>query len=112
MRRWPTHGAILLAALSVLGAGQDQRPVFRGAIDLVRVDVIVTDKDGRFVEDLGPDDFRVFEDGKEQQLLDLQLVDLQRGVVQHAADDGTNEAELDDFMLLDGLTVCTNFIDM
>lgn len=102
MRRWPTHVAVVFAVLSVLGAGQEQRPIFRGAIDLVRVDVIVTDEDGRFVEDLGPGDFRVFEDGKEQRLLDLQLVDLRRGVVQRAAGGSMSEAELEDFMLLDG----------
>jgi len=102
MRRWSTHVGISLAALLALGAGQDQRPAFRGSIDLVRVDVIVTGDDGRFVGDLGPDDFRVFEDGREQQLLDLQLVDLRRGVVQRAATNVLPEAELEDFMLLDG----------
>jgi len=86
MRRQAFLVAIAVLLSPALGAAQDQRPVFRGAIDLVRVDVIVTDQDGQFIEDLQPDDFRVFEDGHEQELLDLQLVDLRRGVVQRAED--------------------------
>ncbi len=100
MQRWSAVVVIVIVALCTLGAGQDQRPIFRGSIDLVRLDVIVTDEDGRFVENLQPADFRVFEDGEEQELIDLQLVDLRRGIVERAADNMT-EAELEGFMLLD-----------
>jgi VWFA-related protein len=35
----------------------------------VRVDVVVTDKDGKYVHDLDPKDFKVYEDKKEQSIL-------------------------------------------
>lgn len=85
-------GAIIaVVVLPALGAAQDQRPVFRGAIDRVRVDVIVTDERGAFVDDLTAADFRIFEDGREQELLDLQLVDLRRGLVQRNGLDTSDE---------------------
>ncbi len=68
-------------------AAQGQRPVFRGAVDLVRVDVIVTDEEGRFIDDLKPEDFSLYEDERRQELVDVQLVDLRRGVVQRVGAD-------------------------
>lgn len=56
--------AILLGALAVHAAAQ----VFRQAIDLVVVNVSVTDKEGRPVLGLSRDDFSVFEDGAEQRI--------------------------------------------
>ena len=47
----------------------------------VRVDVIVRDGDGGFVDDLTAADFRVFEDGDEQAILGLQFVDLPAAIV-------------------------------
>ena len=47
----------------------------------MRVDVIVTDRDGNFVADLGPDEFTLLEDGRKQKILNLQLVDLPAGRV-------------------------------
>ena len=46
--------------------GEAQQPTFRGGIDFVRVDVIVTDKKAQPVIDLKQDDFEVLEDGKPQ----------------------------------------------
>ena len=40
-----------------------QTPIFRSAVSLVRVDTIVTDEDGNFVDGLTAADFRVFEEG-------------------------------------------------
>jgi hypothetical protein len=37
---------------------------FRSGVELINVDVTVTDRSGRFVSDLGPDDFLVYEDNK------------------------------------------------
>jgi VWFA-related protein len=50
-------------------AGQDpQQPVFRGGINVVRVDVIVTDRDAEPVLDLKQSDFEVLEDGEPQEI--------------------------------------------
>jgi VWFA-related protein len=59
----------------------EQRPVFGATVSRVRVDVVVTDGDGNFISDLTPEDFVVFDDGVEQPVLSLQLVDLRAGVV-------------------------------
>jgi len=48
--------------------------VFRTGINVVRVDVIVTDKQGNPVADLGPTDFEVLEDGKAQTIDTFKLV--------------------------------------
>ena len=44
-----------------------QQPVFRGGINFVRVDVIVTDKKAQPVTNLTQADFEVLEDGKPQR---------------------------------------------
>jgi VWFA-related protein len=66
---------VLAAAL--VSARQDpaaQRPpVFRGAANLVYVDVYPK-REGRFVDGLGPQDFQVFEDGKPQKVETFELI--------------------------------------
>lgn len=49
---------------------------FRVAIDYVNVDATVTDDQGRFVRDLRPDEFEVYEDGRRQQVDAVTLVDI------------------------------------
>jgi VWFA-related protein len=69
----------VLAPQSVLAQQQqpqEQRRVFGATLDRVRVDVIVTDADGRFVADLRPEEFVVYEDGVQQEVRSVQLVDL------------------------------------
>ena len=66
----PVYTALVQEALPV------QTPIFRAAVTRVRVDTIVTDKDGNFVDGLTAADFRVFEDGVEQDILNVQLVSL------------------------------------
>jgi len=58
-----------------------QRPVFEATVSRVRVDVVVTNRGGNFIDDLTPEDFTLFEDGVEQHVLSMQLVDLRAGVV-------------------------------
>src|SRR5690606_11118849 len=54
--------------------GQEpSRPIFRTDINFVRVDVIVTDKEGRPIEDLTAEDFEVTEDGDPQTIESFQL---------------------------------------
>jgi VWFA-related protein len=51
-------------------------PVFRTGISFIRVDVIVTDGDGRHVRDLEVEDFELFEDGEPQTVESFQLVEI------------------------------------
>ena len=53
---------------------QDQRPIFRSGINFVRVDVIVSDKDGNPVLDLKPEDFEIEEDGQRQKIEQFELI--------------------------------------
>jgi VWFA-related protein len=48
-------------------------PVFRTAIDFVRVDVIVTDRKGQPITDLKPEEVEVFEDGDRQDIESFKL---------------------------------------
>ena len=67
---------ILFAALAVAAVcplARAQAPADSGAIirtetKLVLVDTVVTDKKGNYIQDLEAKDFRVYEDGKEQQI--------------------------------------------
>lgn len=72
-------GAAVLAllacvALPIKGAGvpqqpaPPQRPAFRAGVDVVSLHVTVTNTEGRYVTDLQPEDFSVFEDGVKQDV--------------------------------------------
>jgi VWFA-related protein len=60
-------------------AQQQRPPAFEATVQRVRVDVIVTDEEGRFVADLTADDFIVLEDGEPRPVLRVQLIDLVQG---------------------------------
>ena len=49
-------------------------PRFRVAVDAVRIDVVVTDCDGRIVTDLSADDFEVRQDGRPQKVTFAQFI--------------------------------------
>ncbi|HUR34478.1 MAG TPA: VWA domain-containing protein [Vicinamibacterales bacterium] len=59
-------------------AGQ---PVFRTGINFVRVDVIVSDRNGNPVGDLKPGDFEIVEQGKPQAIETFKLVSLDGGLM-------------------------------
>src|SRR5690349_12205116 len=71
---------ILTVALSFcLGAdaqsnAQQREPAIRVTVDRVNVGVIVTNRDGNFVDGLGRGDFRVFDNGVEQPITDFLSV--------------------------------------
>ena len=68
---------LTLAALVVLDAAVfTQQPTFKVDVNLVDVDVTVTDAEGRFVTGLTPEDFEVFEDGKPQQVQTFSYIEL------------------------------------
>ena len=73
----PPPGSLLLAALLALGGGRaasraqaapPQQPSFRASIDVVSLNVTVTDASGHYMTDLDSDDFSVFEDGVKQDI--------------------------------------------
>jgi VWFA-related protein len=56
------------------GAPADQQPIFRAGINFVRVDAIVSDRQGNPVADLKQTDFEIFEDGKPQTIEAFRFV--------------------------------------
>ena len=59
-------------------------PVIKAESRIVQVDAVVTDKKGNYLHDLTQQDFRVYEDNKEQKIVSLSfgsesLVEAQRG---------------------------------
>ena len=66
---------------SLAATSPQQRPSFAASVARVRVDVIATDAEGRFVDDLGPGEFVLYEDGVEQRILGTQIVDLAGGTI-------------------------------
>src|SRR4249920_2180041 len=78
MKKWVALMA-LLAGATIAGQAPTpppQTPTFKVQVDYVDVDVLVTDKQGRFVRDLTKDDFQVFEDGKRQSIANFSFVNL------------------------------------
>lgn len=71
----------LLVSVAALAAqdpapppGQGQTPTFRGSVDAVSVDVIVTDKQGRSITDLKVEDFEIVENKKPQAIQTFKLI--------------------------------------
>jgi VWFA-related protein len=60
--------ASTLAAVDIVKAQEALTSLFRVEVDLVVLNVTVTDRRGRYIKDLKPDQFRIFEDGVPQQL--------------------------------------------
>ena len=73
-RRFAVTVLTLLAAASALGQpaglaqGQQGAVRFRGSVDVVRVDVVVRDRQGKIVRGLTEADFQIVEDGKPQSV--------------------------------------------
>jgi VWFA-related protein len=60
-------------------AQEPQPPTFRAGINFVRVDVIISDKNGNPVGDLQAADFDLVEDGKPQKIESFKLIKLDGG---------------------------------
>lgn len=89
-------------------AAPDGQPVFRAGINFVRVDVIVSDRNGNPINDLKPEDFEVVEQGKAQAIETFKLISLDGGLLESATttprqirtdDDEESEAARDDVRL-------------
>ncbi len=59
---------VLLAVVSAFAQQREREPVYRIEVDLVLLNVAVTDRGGHYVKGLRPNDFRIFEDGIPQKL--------------------------------------------
>jgi VWFA-related protein len=72
------YGAAVVYLLLTAGlAGQEPSPSpssFRVGAELVVVDLVATSRTGQFVEDLGPSEVQIFEDGKPRTIEFLRLV--------------------------------------
>jgi len=88
--------------------GPDGQPIFRAGINFVRVDVIVTDKNGNPVDNLKPEDFELVEEGKPQKIETFKLIALDGGLMSstnepprqiRTDDDEESEASRDDVRL-------------
>ena len=67
----------LLLPLHAQDKDKPDVPRFRVGVDAVRIDAVVTDRDGRIVTDLTADDFEVRQDGKRQAVTFAQFVPIQ-----------------------------------
>lgn len=84
IRGWPLLSGFLLASLALAQATgqqkppppQSQAPGVRVEVDLVLVNVTVTDPYGRRLSGLEKDNFRIFEDGVEQEILNFSSEDV------------------------------------
>lgn len=66
---WISVAVLAVGSLaSVDIAVAQEASLFRTQVDLVVLNVTVTDRRGRYIENLSPDQFRIFEDGVPQEL--------------------------------------------
>src|SRR2546429_9768244 len=65
--------SLLMSGLLLPGAAVSQKFTLRTETELVLVNVSVRDKDGNFVRDLKKEDFTVSEDGKQQEIVSLDV---------------------------------------
>ncbi len=78
----------LIAALTgvrTAGQAQDNKPVFRSGLELVRLDVRVTDDQGRPIRDLRPEELQLTEEGTPRPILLFQHVSAPDGTYLDAA---------------------------
>jgi VWFA-related protein len=72
VRRRPLLVALLTAAAVAYASAQQEKPAqspsFRGSVDIVSLNVTVTDATSHFVTDLDEPDFQIFEDGVKQDI--------------------------------------------
>ena len=57
------------------GTAQADQPIFRLTVSLVQLDAVVTDRKGRHVTTLGPEDFEVYQDGRPQPITAVSYIE-------------------------------------
>jgi VWFA-related protein len=65
--------AVFALAAAAAAAQQQPRPIFRSGIDLVTVDAVVLDRNGRPIRDLTADDFAVTAAGKPRRVVSAEF---------------------------------------
>jgi Ca-activated chloride channel family protein len=85
------------AVLGLFGAASAAQSVFKARLDLVQVTVSVTDQEGRLVTGLTKDDFQVWEEGVEQQVVQFtdERLPVSVGILLDASDSMRGQAIVD-----------------
>jgi VWFA-related protein len=104
MRRAFLIAVLALAAVTAADAQQAQQqqqeqaaqPVFRAGINYVRVDVIVSGRNGAPVADLNQSDFELTEDGKPQAIENFKFIKLDGGIASSVAEGAPRQIRTDD----------------
>src|SRR3989442_3611430 len=65
--------SLLMSGLLLPGAAVSQKFTLRTETEVVLVNVSVRDNDGNFVHDLKKEDFTISEDGKQQEIVSLDV---------------------------------------
>jgi VWFA-related protein len=71
-----TQSPAQLSQPNAQGPPQQPPPTFRVEVNYVEIDAVVTDAQGRFVDDLKKEDFQVIEEGKAQAITAFTRVDI------------------------------------
>lgn len=78
MRARTTKRACILAALAALAASTlaraQQQPIFRSGTSVVEINVVVRDRDGKFVRGLTADDFEILEENEPRRIESMYAV--------------------------------------
>ena len=86
MKRHVVVVVLLLAVPWVAGlAGQQDTPQFRAGVELARLDIEVTDAQGRPIEDLRPEEVEIIENGQRHPVVFFQHVREPAGSYEEAA---------------------------
>ena len=75
--RWTVLGATLVVSTQLLSHAQSpapEPPRFKVGVDIIRIDAVVTDRDGNIVTDLTADDFEIRQDGDIQPITLAQYI--------------------------------------
>src|SRR3954463_16245446 len=79
---FPIAGISIILLWSFSAAAQNPSPtppvnddsIVKISTTLIQLDVTVTDKDGKIVSDLKPEDFEVYENGKKQDITNFSFI--------------------------------------
>src|SRR5918997_72444 len=66
-------------------SGPEDDEVVRITTNLVQVDAVITDKSGKLVTDLRPEEIEIYEDGRLQKITNFSFVSTESGTVQPVA---------------------------